>query len=121
MFIEKQLKSKLDRIKNNFRTHFEYSDLHLDLFTQILILNFGFFINPCSKKSFSKTSSHLESSPLLCIANQLTRFCMIQMFTERYFGTDVSIVIYVRYFGNNSIFTEIKQNHMCVFSMFCTL
>ena len=59
--------------------------------------------------------------PLLCIANQLTRFCMIQMFTERYFGTDVSIVIYVRCFGNNSIFTEIKQNHMCVFSMFCTL
>ena len=33
---------------------------------------------------------------------------------ERYFRTDVSVLIYVRCFENNSIFTEIKQNHIYV-------
>ena len=47
-----------------FRTNFEYNDLDLDLSTQILFLNFGLFINVCSKKPFSKTSSHLATSPL---------------------------------------------------------
>ena len=51
-------------MKNKFRTHFGYNHLDLGLFTQILFLNFGLFINACSKKPFSKTSSHLETRPL---------------------------------------------------------
>ena len=35
-----QRKFKLRYIKNTFRTHFEYNDFDLDLFTQILFLNF---------------------------------------------------------------------------------
>ena len=46
---------------------------------------------------------------------------MIQIFTERYSLTGVSILIYVRCFENNSIFTEIKQNHIRAFPIFCTL
>ena len=74
----------------------------------------------CSKKPFSKTSSHLVISPFICIANQLTCFYMIQIFTERYFRADVSILIYVRCFENNSIFTEIKQTHIRLFPIFCS-
>ena len=53
------------------------------------------FINGCPKKLFSKTSSHLVISPLICIANQLTCFYKIQILTERYIRTDVSILKYV--------------------------
>ena len=77
--------SSQDRIKNKFRTHIDYNDLDLDLISRIHFLDFGLFINACSKKPFSKTSSHLEIRPLICIANQLTCFYMIQIFTERYF------------------------------------
>ena len=48
----------------------------------------------------------------------MTCFCIIQIFTERYFRTDFSILIYVRRFENNIIFTEIKQNHICAFPIF---
>ena len=46
---------------------------------------------------------------------------MIQIFTERYFRSEVSILIYEKCFENNSIFTEAKQNHICAFPIFCTL
>ena len=50
----------------------------------------------CSKISFSKTSSHLETSPLICIANnKLTCFYLIQIFTERYFRTYVLILMFM--------------------------
>ena len=39
----------------------------------------------CSKRSFSKNSYHIETSRLTCVANQLTGFCMIRVFTGRSF------------------------------------
>ena len=100
------------------------------LSTMILILiylpRYFFLILVCLLMSARKSLSvnlRLIQKPvhLICIANQLTCFYMIQIFTERYFRTDVSILIYVRCFENSSIFTEIKQNHTCAFPIFGTL
>ena len=40
---------------------------------------------------FSKNSYHIEICRLIYIANQVTCFCMICVFTERYFRTDISL------------------------------
>ena len=66
-------------------------------------------------------SVKLRLISLICIANQLVCFYMIQILTEKYFRTDVSILIYVRYLESNNVFTEVKQNHVCAFPTFCTL
>ena len=42
------------------------------------------------KISFSKNSYHIETSQLICLANQSTGFYMIRVFTERYFQIDDS-------------------------------
>ena len=74
-----------------------------------------------ARKSLSVNLRLIQKSVhLICIANQLTCFYMIQIFTERYSLTGVSILIYVRCFENNSIFTEIKQNHIRPFPIFCS-
>ena len=78
----------------------------------MLFLKFCFFINVCSKKPFSKYSYYIETSQLNFIANQLTGFYIIQIFTKRYFWTDVDILMYLRRFENDSIFTEVIQNHI---------
>ena len=49
----------------------------------------------CSETSFSKNSFHTEISPLICIANQMTGFYMIQVLTKRYFQTNFSLVKHV--------------------------
>ena len=41
-----------------------------------------------SKIPFCKTSHHIETSQLICFANQLTGFYMTQVFTEGYFRTN---------------------------------
>ena len=92
----------------------------------ICLLRYFFLILVCLLMSVRKRVSvklRLIQRPvhLICIANQLTCFYMIQIFTERYSLTGVSILIYVRCFENNSIFTEIKQNHIRAFPIFCTL
>ena len=42
----------------------------------------------CSAIPFSKNSCHIETSQLICKANQLFGFYMIQVFTERHFRAD---------------------------------
>ena len=60
-------------------------------------------------------SVKLRLISLICIANQLICFYMIQILTEKYFRTDVSILIYVRYLESNNIFTEVKpKSCMCL-------
>ena len=49
----------------------------------------------CSETSFSKNSFHTETSQLICIANQMTGFYMIQVLTKRYFQTNFSLVKHV--------------------------
>ena len=49
----------------------------------------------CSETPFSKNLFHIETSQLICIANQITDFYMIQVFTERYFQTNFSLVKHV--------------------------
>ena len=44
----------------------------------------------CSEIPFSKNSYHMETSQLICLANRMTGFYMIQVFTERYFRTDIN-------------------------------
>ena len=41
----------------------------------------------CSEISFSKSSYHVETSELICVENQLTSFCMIRFFIEKFFQT----------------------------------
>ena len=96
------------------------------LSTIILILIYlprHFFLNfvwPVQKSLSVKL--HLIQKPVHWFALQISYFfCMIQIFTERYFWTDVSVLIYVTCFENNTILTEIKQNRKCVFPIFCTL
>ena len=48
-----------------------------------------------SKTHFSKTLFHIETSQLICIANQIIDFSMIQVFTERYFQINFSLVKHV--------------------------
>ena len=43
------------------------------------------FLPYYSERPFSKSSYNIETSQLLCKQNQLTSFCMIWVFTERYF------------------------------------
>ena len=43
------------------------------------------------KKSFGKNLHRLGTSQLTCIANHLSGFYKIQVFTERYFGIDCYI------------------------------
>ena len=113
------------QVKIVLKTSLEYI-LRTMILMLIYLPKYFFLILVCLlmpvRKSLSvKNSSHLETSPLICIANQLTCFCMIQVFTERHFWTDVSILIYVTCFENNGIFTEIEQNHIWFFPSFCTL
>ena len=42
----------------------------------------------CSEIPFSKKLYHIETSPLICYANQLSGCYMIRGFTERYFQID---------------------------------
>ena len=44
-----------------------------------------------SETSFSKNSYHIETSQLICIANQLTSFFMIPVFTEKHFRSDLKL------------------------------
>ena len=41
-----------------------------------------------SRILFCKNSHHIETSQLICCANQLTGFYMTQVFTEGYFVTN---------------------------------
>ena len=96
------------------------------LSTMILILiylpKYFFLILVCLLMPVRKSLSvKLRLISLICIANQLICFYMIQILTEKYFRTDVSILIYVRYLEGNSVFTKVKQNHVCAFTTFCTL
>ena len=49
----------------------------------------------CLETPFSKNSFHIEISELICIANQMTGFYMIQVLTERYFRTNFSLAKHV--------------------------
>ena len=96
------------------------------LSTMILILiylpKYFFLILVCLLMPVRKSLSvKLRLISLICIAHQLICFYMIQILTEKYFRTDVSILIYVRYLEGNSVFTKVKQNHVCAFTTFCTL
>ena len=42
----------------------------------------------CSEIPFSESSYCIETSQLSCVANQLTGFCGVRVFTERYFRID---------------------------------
>ena len=44
----------------------------------------------CSEITFSKNTYHMETSQLICFANRMPGFYMIQVFTERYFRTDIN-------------------------------
>ena len=44
----------------------------------------------CSEMPFTKNSDHMETSQLICFANRLTGFYMIEVFTKRYFRTDIN-------------------------------
>ena len=44
----------------------------------------------CSEIPLSKNSYHMETSQLICFANRLTGFYMIEVFTKRYFRTDIN-------------------------------
>ena len=39
---------------------------------------------------FTKNLYHIETSQFICIANKLSGFYILRVFTERYFGTDYS-------------------------------
>ena len=86
------------------------------LSTMILILIYlprHFFLNfvwPVRKSLSVKL--RLIQKPVHWFALQISYLFLYDTnFTERSFQTDVSILIYVRCFESNSIFTEIKQNH----------
>ena len=49
-----------------------------------------FYIIVCSEIPFSKSSYHIENSESIWKTNQFTAFCMIRVFTERYFRADIS-------------------------------
>ena len=49
----------------------------------------------CSETPFSKNSFHLETSLLIYIVNQMTGFSMIQVSTERYCQTNLTLVKHV--------------------------
>ena len=53
---------------------------------------FGFTdkIIVCSEIPFSENSYHMETSRLICFANRMTGFYMIQVFTKRYFRVDIN-------------------------------
>ena len=50
-------------------------------------------ITVCQSQSeihFSEESHRIETSQLIYEANRLTGFCVVRVFTERYFRTDVN-------------------------------
>ena len=49
----------------------------------------------CSETHFSKNLFHIETSQLICNANQITDFCIIQVFTKRYFQANFSLVRHI--------------------------
>ena len=46
--------------------------------------------NLCSVIYLSKNLHHIEPNQMICIANELAGFYIIQVFTERFFQTDFS-------------------------------
>ena len=49
-------------------------------------------INVCSEIPFSKNLYHIETSKLTCNTNQSIGFYMMQIFTEKFFQTDINTV-----------------------------
>ena len=47
-------------------------------------------INVCSEIPFSKNLHHIETSKLTCNTNQTIGFYMMQIFTEKFFQTDIN-------------------------------
>ena len=47
----------------------------------------------CSEELSGEGLYHMETSELICFANQLTSFHMMLVFAERYFWTDDNVVI----------------------------
>ena len=47
----------------------------------------------CSGILSSKNWYHIETSQFICIAKKLSGFCILRVFTERYFGTDYSHLV----------------------------
>ena len=67
---------------------------------QGLLTNIDLFFNSekitaitCSGILFTKKLYHIETSQFICIANELSDFYILRVFTERYFGTDYSHLV----------------------------
>ena len=46
-----------------------------------------------SRILFTKNLYHIETNQFICIADQLSGFYILRLFTERYFGTDYSYLV----------------------------
>ena len=54
----------------------------------------------CSEELSGEGLYHMETSELICFANQLTGFHMMLVFAERRFRTDDNVVYCFKYFVN---------------------
>ena len=63
----------------------------------------------CSETPFSKNSYYIETSQLIWVANQLTGFYMMRVFTARCFRTDYSFAIDESFFFRRDLILRVTK------------